>query len=77
MHEFSIVESVVDAIGERVGDAKVSRVTLEIGTLSGLAAESVRLYFELATEGTVLEGARLDIVESDGRELRVREIELV
>jgi hydrogenase nickel incorporation protein HypA/HybF len=78
MHELGIVQEVVDAIAERAGDAHVHRVTLEIGPLSGLAPDAVRLYFELVAQGTALEGARLEILEAtSGRELRVREIELV
>jgi hydrogenase nickel incorporation protein HypA/HybF len=67
VHELSIVQNVVESIGERLGDARVSRVTLEIGRLSGVAADAVRLYFPLVVEGTTLEGADLEIVEPDGR----------
>jgi hydrogenase nickel incorporation protein HypA/HybF len=67
VHELSIVQSVVDAIGERMGDARVGRVTLEIGRLSGVVADSVRFCFDLVAEGTTLDGARLEIVEPAGR----------
>ncbi len=39
MRELAIMESVVDAVTERVGDAKVVRVLLEIGKLSGASRE--------------------------------------
>jgi len=71
MHELAITQSVVDAVAdavaERLGEAKVSRVLLEIGRLSGVATDSVRFCFQLVAEGTVLAGARLDIVEPPGR----------
>jgi hydrogenase nickel incorporation protein HypA/HybF len=67
MHELSIVQSVVDAIGERLGEARVGRVTLEIGRLSGVVPDSVRFCFDLVAEGTTLDGARLEIVEPAGR----------
>ncbi len=67
MHEFGITESVVAAVTERLPDAKVTCVHLEIGALSGVAADSVRLYFGPATEGTNLAGATLEISEIPAR----------
>ena len=67
MHEMAITESVVQAICERMGDAPVRRVCLEIGTLSGVVADSVRFCFDLVSEGTTLEGASLEIVQPTGK----------
>lgn len=67
MHEFGITESVVAAVRERLPDATIACVHLEIGALSGVTADSVRFYFGPATEGTNLEGARLDISEVPAR----------
>lgn len=67
MHEMAITQSVVHAVCERMGDAQVRRVCLEIGTLSGVVADSVRFCFDLITEGTTLEGASLEIVQSSGK----------
>jgi len=66
MHELPITESVVDAILEHVGDAKVISVQLEIGKLSGVVPDAVRFCFDIVCAGTPLEGARLDIVEPEG-----------
>lgn len=66
MHELSITQSVVDTIAERLGQAKVSRVRLEIGKLSGVVPDAVMFCFELVTAGTTLEGAELVIDEPDG-----------
>ncbi len=57
MHEYGITESVVTAVTERMPDATISCVHLEIGSLSGVSADSVRFYFGMAAEGTNLEGA--------------------
>ena len=57
MHEMAITQSVIQAIGERMGDAPVQRVCLEIGTLSGVVADSVRFCFEVVTAVPRLEGA--------------------
>ncbi len=67
MHELAITRSVVDQIGERLGGAKVTRVALEIGRLSGVVCDSVRFCFDVCTQGTALEGARLEIIEMPGR----------
>jgi len=63
VHELAIAESVVDTVTERLAGAKVTCVHLEIGALSGVVADSIRFCFDLATEGTGLAGARLEITE--------------
>jgi hydrogenase nickel incorporation protein HypA/HybF len=67
VHELAIVESVVEAVTGRLPGARISCVHLEIGALSGVVAGSLRFCFELATEGTGLEGASLEITEQPGR----------
>ena len=67
MHELAIAESVVETVTERLPGAKVTRVHLEIGALSGVVADSIRFCFDLATEGTGLAGAQLDISEPPAR----------
>ena len=67
MHELAITESIVEAVTERLPDARITCVRLEIGALSGVVADSVRFCFDLVTEGTNLEGARLEITEAAGR----------
>ena len=67
MHELAIVEGVVDTVTERLPDAKISCVRLEIGALSGVVADALRFSFELATEGTNLQGATLEITEVPAR----------
>jgi hydrogenase nickel incorporation protein HypA/HybF len=63
MHELAIAESVIETVTERLPGAKVTRVHLEIGALSGVVADSIRFCFDLATEGTGLAGAQLTITE--------------
>jgi hydrogenase nickel incorporation protein HypA/HybF len=67
VHELAIAESVVDTVARRLPGAKVTCVHLEIGALSGVVADSIRFCFDLATEGTGLEGARLEITEPPAR----------
>ncbi len=67
MHELSIAESVVDAVLERTGDRRVTCVRLTVGTLAGVVPDALTFCFELATAGTALEGAELEIVQLPGR----------
>ncbi len=66
MHELAIAESIVEAIGARCGDARVTRVRLSVGRLSGVVPDAIRFCFDLAAAGTTVDGARLDIEEPDG-----------
>jgi hydrogenase nickel incorporation protein HypA/HybF len=67
VHELAIAESVVETVAERLPGATVTCVHLEIGALSGVVADSIRFCFDLATEGTGLAGARLEITEPPAR----------
>jgi hydrogenase nickel incorporation protein HypA/HybF len=66
MHELGIVAEVVEIVREKTNDARISRLSLEIGRLSTILPDAVRFAFDVATEGTPLEGAELQIVEVDG-----------
>ncbi len=63
MHELAISEAIVSGVCEHVGDAKVSRVTIEVGRLAAVVPDAVRFCFDLTAQGTVVEGATLEIVE--------------
>jgi len=67
MHELAITESVISAVSEKVGSRRVRRVSLAVGRLSGVVAESVFFYYDLCSEGTVLEGSKLEIIDIPGR----------
>ncbi len=67
MHELAITRSVVSAVTQRMRDAPVRRVRLEVGRLSGLVPDSVRFCFEMVAAGTTCEGAALEIDEPAGR----------
>ena len=67
MHELAITQSIVDAVTDHTGGAKVAAVQLKVGKLSGIVPEAMRFCFDMVTDGTALQGARLDIQEPDGR----------
>ena len=66
MHELAITQSVVTTITQRMRDAPVRRIRLEVGRLSGLVPDSVRFCFTMVAAGTTCEGARLEIEEPEG-----------
>lgn len=66
MHEMALTESVVATVSEHVGDSMVRVLTLEIGKLSGVVADAMRFCFDVCAQGTALDGARLDIIETPG-----------
>lgn len=66
MHELAIAEEIVALVADRTGGVRVGRIVVEIGRLCAVAPDAMRFCFDLATEGTVAEGARLEIVETPG-----------
>jgi hydrogenase nickel incorporation protein HypA/HybF len=66
MHELSIAMSMIEMAGEeaaRQGDARVSALHLKLGPLSGVVKEALLFSYEVASQGTPLEGSRLVIEE--------------
>lgn len=75
MHELSLASSMVEqieAIMQEHGIENLDLVTVTIGFLSGVDPEAFEFAFPIATENTVLEGARLQI-EHQPVEVRCRE----
>ncbi|HVX94914.1 MAG TPA: hydrogenase maturation nickel metallochaperone HypA [Polyangia bacterium] len=66
MHELALMEGVVSTIEDRTRPARVVRVLLEIGRLSGAVPDALRFCFEACAKDTTLEGATLDIDEIAG-----------
>jgi hydrogenase nickel incorporation protein HypA/HybF len=67
MHELAITRSILAIVGEAAKGRHVTRVTLEIGKLSGVMADAVAFCFDIVAAGTPASGAKLDIHEIDGR----------
>jgi hydrogenase nickel incorporation protein HypA/HybF len=65
MHELSIAMSIVDMAQEEAErrNVRVDAVYLELGPLSGVVAEALLFSYEMACNGTRLEGSRLVIKE--------------
>jgi hydrogenase nickel incorporation protein HypA/HybF len=62
MHELAVTQSLLDIVLKEAGKAgaiRVNTVTLVIGELSGLVDDSIQLYFDFMTKGTIAEGSML------------------
>ncbi len=67
MHELAIAESVVAMVRECADGHPVSVVRLRVGLLAGVVPDALTFCFELATAGTPLEGALLEIEVQPGQ----------
>ena len=67
MHELSITRNIVAIVGEHAGPRRVTRVRLEAGALAAVVPEALLFCFDVASRGTVLEGAALEIITVPGR----------
>jgi hydrogenase nickel incorporation protein HypA/HybF len=67
MHELAITQEVVEIVCAKARDRKIRRVVLEIGKLSAVLPDAIQFCFDLCAAGTLAEGARLEILEPDGR----------
>jgi hydrogenase nickel incorporation protein HypA/HybF len=63
VHELAIAEGLVGGITDRLPGRRITSVRLEIGALTGVVPDALRFSFDLATEGTPLAGADLEITE--------------
>jgi hydrogenase nickel incorporation protein HypA/HybF len=63
----AITQSVVDAVCEHAAGRRVHSVKIEVGALSAVVPDSMQFCFELATQGTVADGARLDLDLQPGK----------
>ena len=66
MHELAVTDAIVAGVCERLGPARVRRVTLEVGALSAVMPDALRFCFDVCAQGTCLEGAVLEIHEVPG-----------
>ena len=64
MHEYSIVQSIMDVAlteAKKAKARKVKKISLKIGELTGVFPDSISFCFELLSKGTIAEGATLTI----------------
>jgi hydrogenase nickel incorporation protein HypA/HybF len=69
MHEMSLTEGVLQILQDNAkskGFERVKTVWLEIGALSGVEIESMRFCFDAVMQGTLADGAKLEIIHTPG-----------
>lgn len=65
MHEMSLAQDIVASIREQVGTERlplVTNVTMEIGTASGVVAESLQFAFDAIVQDTSLSSVRMNTI---------------
>lgn len=66
MHELSLVRSIIETLSDHAVKncwPRVTRVTLKIGKMRQVIPDVMRFSFSVASEGTPLEDAELEVVE--------------
>ena len=79
MHELSITQSILSLVLEQARAAQAARVTkisLTIGELTGIVDDCVQFYFELLSKDTIAAGASLSFERPD-TSLRCRNCDTV
>jgi len=66
MHELAIAQAAIELAEQAAEGRRVRRVTLELGDFSGVLPEALSFCFDLAAQGTLLEGAELDLRRISG-----------
>ncbi|MDP2878242.1 MAG: hydrogenase maturation nickel metallochaperone HypA [Sulfuricella sp.] len=69
MHEMSLADGVLQVIEDNAkinGYSRVRKVWLEIGELAGVEVEAMRFCFDSVVKGTLADGARLEIIVTQG-----------
>ena len=64
MHETHLIEPIIQGIAahaQREGAQKVLKVRLRVGELTGVKEESFRETFAVLAQGTLLEGAEVEL----------------
>jgi len=64
MHELPITEQIIkiaEEHGQKARASKIEQIKIVVGERSGYIGESIRMYFDIISEGTMCEGAELVI----------------
>lgn len=67
MHEMSITQGIIEICEMHAGGRRVLSVDVEIGELSSVVPDAVEFCFEACSQGTLLEGARINLIRIPGR----------
>lgn len=76
MHELGLSRNIVSIVRENAGDKPVSRVKLAIGPLACVETKALEFCWEIMTQDSPLDGAKLEIVEAEADTFLIKEFEL-
>jgi len=76
MHELSLANEILSLALKEARDRKVTSIKIALAEDGHTTAESLSEAFGLASQGTLAEGARLDIQKSNDLETRMVELEV-
>jgi hydrogenase nickel incorporation protein HypA/HybF len=76
LHELGLCEGILDAVERRAAGREVVGVKVRVGEALRVVEPALEQSFTLVSEGTVAEGARIEMVEVDGDELLLESITL-
>lgn len=76
MHELGLCEGILEAVERRAAGRRVAGVRVRVGELHQVVEPALAQAFELVAEGTVAEGAAVDLVVVAGDELVLESIQL-
>ena len=69
MHELSIAANIIEIVEENATQNKSDRVVLlelEIGEMSGIISEALKMALEISVKGTIIENTEIKIYEVPG-----------
>ncbi len=78
MHEWGITESVIEEIVKQANEnelKKVDKVCLSIGETSHITPETLEFCFQCLAKETILQAAKLEIKQNEGREITIDSFE--
>ena len=61
MHELSLSSAILETVERHAAGRRVSAVQVRVGDLRQVVGETLVFYFGIVAEGTVCEGARLEL----------------
>jgi hydrogenase nickel incorporation protein HypA/HybF len=67
VHEIGLAEAILEAVEKRAAGRPVRRAKIRAGALLRVVEPSMDLAFQMVTEGTIAEGAAIDMVVTPAR----------
>jgi hydrogenase nickel incorporation protein HypA/HybF len=67
MHELSLSSAILETVERHAAGRRVTVVSLRVGRLRQVVPDTLLFYFGIVSEGTVCDGARLELEEVPAR----------